>query len=98
MKYIEDINKNVEYLIEYPFVKCRICGYSPSIEDTFGKCDKGIMTEFLKRHIGKEHSSQVSRLHVPLKPWKDPESLFCSPKLKEIIGKEPLRGEECRSE
>ena len=29
-----------------------------------------------------------------LKPWKDPESLFCSPKLKEITGKEPRTKEE----
>jgi len=34
--------------------------------------------------------------HHYLKPWQDPESLFCSPKLKEIIGKEPLKDEECR--
>ena len=34
--------------------------------------------------------------HHPLKPWDDPESLFCSPNLKEIIGKEPLKGDECK--
>lgn len=32
----------------------------------------------------------------PLKPWRDPESLFCSPNLKNIINKEPLHGDECR--
>ena len=30
----------------------------------------------------------------PLKPWDDPESLFCSPKLKDITGKEPRTKEE----
>lgn len=32
---------------------------------------------------------------VYLKPWKDPQSLFCSPKLGEIVGKEIPRGVEC---
>jgi hypothetical protein len=34
-----------------------------------------------------------------LKPWKDPESLFCDTKfLKRIIGKEPLKGDECKDD
>ncbi len=33
---------------------------------------------------------------VYLKPWKDPESLFCSPKLTEIVGKKLSTGDECR--
>lgn len=34
---------------------------------------------------------------VPLKPWKDPESLFCDTKfLKEFLGKEPRKGKECK--
>jgi hypothetical protein len=36
------------------------------------------------------------KLTHPLKPWRDPESLFCSPNLKYIIDKEPLQGKECR--
>lgn len=35
---------------------------------------------------------------VPLKPWKDPESLFCDTKfLREFFGKEPRKGEECKT-
>lgn len=34
----------------------------------------------------------------PLKPWKDPQSLFCSPNLKNIINKEPLHGDECKDQ
>lgn len=34
---------------------------------------------------------------VPLKPWKDPESLFCDTKfLREFLGKEPRKGKECK--
>lgn len=34
---------------------------------------------------------------VPLKPWKDPESLFCDTKfLREFLGKEPAKGKECK--
>jgi hypothetical protein len=32
-----------------------------------------------------------------LKPWQDPESLFCDTKfLKQLLGKEPAKGEECK--
>ncbi len=46
-----------------------------------------------KKH---ERISKSHRYVHPLKPWDDPESLFCSPKLKDIIKKEPLTGDECR--
>lgn len=33
----------------------------------------------------------------PLKPWKDPESLFCDTEfLENFIGKEPTKGKECK--
>jgi hypothetical protein len=33
----------------------------------------------------------------PLKPWKDPESLFCDTEfLRKIVGKEPAKGDECK--
>ncbi len=35
---------------------------------------------------------------VPLKPWKDPESLFCDTEfLREFLGKEPRKGKECKN-
>ena len=35
---------------------------------------------------------------VHLKPWEDPNSLFCSPKLGEIVGKKIATGEECEQQ
>lgn len=58
----------------------------------------------IKKHLREEHNNcfkkekrlkPIKHRHH-LKPWKDPESLFCSPKLKEITGKEPLKGSECK--
>lgn len=38
----------------------------------------------------------VMRRH-PLKPWQDPESLFCDTKfLEEYLGKAPTKGTECK--
>lgn len=48
-----------------------------------------------------QHQHHIKRLKfinkVPLKPWKDPESLFCDTKfLREFLGKEPRKGKECK--
>lgn len=37
--------------------------------------------------------------HGHIKPWEDPESLFCDTEfLRKITGKEPLKGDECRDD
>lgn len=47
-------------------------------------------------HPSVPRISKVKNRH-PLKPWQDPESLFCDTEfLKKFLGKEPLKGEECR--
>lgn len=54
------------------------------------------------RHYNAKHSEkQIPRTDIkgkhPLKPWKDPESLFCDTEfLTKIIGKEPTKGDECK--
>ncbi|MDD5454166.1 MAG: hypothetical protein PHW62_01520 [Candidatus Ratteibacteria bacterium] len=45
------------------------------------------------RVYGHKKPSQKPRIY--LQPWKDPESLFCSEKLKDIIEKEPSPITEC---
>jgi len=47
------------------------------------------------RHRDPVPKRRLKRRH-PLKPWKDPDSLFCSPNLGKIIGKDIATGEECR--
>ncbi len=55
-----------------------------------------------KLKITKKESNPAPRIKEqkhrhPLKPWKDPESLFCDSEfLKKLIGKEPTKGKECK--
>jgi len=56
----------------------------------------------VKHYINKhEHentgvSKIADRKRHPLKPWKDPESLFCDTEfLKDFLDKEPAKGNEC---
>lgn len=49
-----------------------------------------------RRRVFLHQAEPKTPPRIYLKPWKDPESLFCSPNLKEIINKEPLSGEECK--
>ncbi len=76
--------------------------------DTCPKCGCEIKKYGFKRHNTKNEyycqqcistfKSLPKRTHrVPLKPWKDPESLFCDTEfLKKILGKEPAKGTECK--
>ncbi len=68
------------------------------IESTKGICytNNGIIHTYENRHSlnleseakHKEPREELIK-EVPLKPWEDKESLICSPKLAEIIDKEP---------
>ena len=55
-------------------------------------------SEFRCQNCGSLFKSPRKRTQdVPLKPWKDPESLFCDTEfLKKILGKEPAKGTECK--
>ena len=55
-------------------------------------------SEFYCQQCGELFKSPRTRTQdVPLKPWKDPESLFCDTEfLKNLIGKEPAKGTECK--
>lgn len=57
----------------------------------------GVFCKIKNRYISRTPAEKEPDYdpEYDLKPWKDPESLFCSPKLGEIIGKEPASGEEC---
>jgi hypothetical protein len=85
---------------EYNWYFCLLCG-KPLYKKNF-------LTHIESDHIGwinafwfveKEEEKEEDRVRklgtYPLKPWRDPESLFCSKNLKNIIGKEPLSGNEC---
>lgn len=86
--------RNVEEYREYYCLLCGIPQYKESclshIELNHPEWINAIWFNEKREKYGKK-----LRAH-PLKPWKDPESLFCSPNLKNIINKEPLRGKECR--
>lgn len=77
---------------------CTVCGYStePSLgDDTRYAILDHIMGEHFQL-IGIEEAPLKRRPHY-LKPWKDPESLFCDTKfLESLLGKEPARDLECR--
>lgn len=53
--------------------------------------DRGRSLRGLKK---KRHMKPPGKVY--LKPWKDPNSLFCSPKLEEIVRKKLRTGEECK--
>ena len=82
--------------------KCTLCDYVGQIKwgvhpDVSRMLVKNhIIEHHFVRIIFKQRRESVLHLHLhPLKPWNDPESLYCSPKLKDIINKEPLSGNEC---
>lgn len=82
---------------EYNWYFCLLCGSPRYKKDCLN-------------HIELYHSDWIDAIWIeekimpikkqkhryPLKPWKDSESLFCSPNLKDIINKEPLHGDECK--
>jgi len=78
----ETIYGNVTWLV------CKTCGKSYANKPGASRH----VTICRKTHERK----QKPKPRIYLKPWQDPQSLFCSPNLKEIIEKEPLSGDECR--
>lgn len=85
---IRGITQIVEHIMSNHFVLVKII---PEVSMVFKKKVKVISkAPEVENKLIKKH-----RFRHPLKPWQDPESLFCSPKLKQIIGKEP-QGKECQ--
>ncbi len=87
----------------------KIYYHNPSEPKTWGTCPNcgtDLKEQPFKYHKYEYHcqecksifkSPRVKKHRVPLKPWKDPESLFCDTDfLKKIIGKEPAKGTECK--
>lgn len=66
------------------------------------KYDRLIFTKYINKpqpeDIEIESRKQLKMINrVPLKPWKDPESLFCDTEfLRKFLGKEPRKGKECK--
>jgi hypothetical protein len=59
----------------------------------------GITPQKLKKVVNIRSILEQTRKpkRTYLKPWQDPESLFCDTEfLKKIIGKEPAKGKECK--
>jgi len=83
---------------EYDWYFCLLCGKPLYKDDCLAHIESNHqnwisaiwIVEKMKKYVKQE------RHRYPLKPWKDPQSLFCSPNLKYIINKEPLSGDECR--
>lgn len=74
-------------------MKCLICGHECYTILPFFSCDRGSRCMYERRVIDamEIHFERAHKLlNVPeiVKPWQDPESLFCSPKLSEITKKE----------
>ena len=69
---------------------CLVCGNKYVLRD--GLC---LNCDIITTSVDREMLIN-NYLEEWAKPWKDPQSLFCSPRLKEIIGKEPLKGKECK--
>lgn len=67
------------------------CEKAPTIRKPHQTAEAGT-----RRRVFLHQAEPKPKPRIYLKPWKDPESLFCSPKLKEIINKELLSGEECK--
>jgi hypothetical protein len=83
--------------------KCPDCGGRQTIiasdKQTEVPCEKCNGKGYLYvKCLRVPYSSHKIKPRQYLKPWKDPQSLFCSEKLGEILKKELLTGDECRDE
>lgn len=93
-RFLEEIHKyfDIKTQNNITLYVCKLC------EDTYSAFN----TWTAVRHYDSKHSEeQRPKIEIkgkhPLKPWKDPESLFCDTEfLRKIIGKEPAKGDECR--
>lgn len=93
--YVSPIRKGHRYDASEPntWVICSNCGTDLKKQPfKYRKCKYHCQKckSIFKSFRGRTHE-------VPLKPWEDPESLFCNTKfLKKILGKEPAKGTECK--
>lgn len=77
---------------------CTVCGCStmPSLGSGRDVIRDHIMDEHFQR-VGVIEDTLIKRRPHHLKPWKDPDSLFCDTKfLEKLLGKEPAKSLECR--
>lgn len=49
-----------------------------------------------RKHVKDKHKLEIIGKIDDLKPGVDPDSLFCSKKLQEIIRKEPAKVDDCK--
>jgi hypothetical protein len=82
---------------EYNLYFCLICGEPLYKKNRLAHIDLDHIGWNNAFWVVEKEEKCVRKLGTyPLKPWKDPESLFCSPNLKNIINKEPLKLDEFR--
>jgi hypothetical protein len=97
---IDDYKKHRQYTTHHFSGFCNICGKKAELTISGHGDNKNTRYQHpkCKMHRGRPYIVlKEKKIHRhPLKPWDDPESLFCSPKLKEIIGKEPKKGNGCK--
>ena len=97
---------HIKYYLEYikqadDYYQCKLCEF-------IGETPRS--KEKVKNHLIKYHLIKISlikpkikdinerpKIRHFLKPWQDPESLFCDTKfLRQFLGKEPAKGNECK--
>jgi hypothetical protein len=96
---------HIKYYLEYmkqvdDYYLCKLCEF-------IGETPRS--KEKVKNHLIKYHLIKISLIQPKikdnkkpkirhfLKPWQDPESLFCDTKfLQQFLGKEPAKGNECK--
>lgn len=83
---------------EYDWYFCLLCGMPQYKDDCLTHMELYHSDWINSVWIIEKREKYVKKQRhtYSLKPWKDPQSLFCSPNLKNIIDKEPLQGDECR--
>jgi hypothetical protein len=103
-KCIDDYKMHMQYPTHEFNGYCKICGKRAELIISGHGEYKNTRYHHKKCKTTREKQTykiilKDTNMHIhrhPLKPWKDPNSLFCSPRLNEIIGKEPRKGKECK--
>ncbi|MBU0846449.1 hypothetical protein KKH23_04615 [Patescibacteria group bacterium] len=91
---------------EYIWYFCLLCGMPHYEGDSLSHIETRHTDWINARWISEPKSKSrikegtFAKKHTyPLKPWKDPNSLFCDTEfLKKLLGKEPAKGKECKDD
>ena len=101
------INYYLEYIrqSDYERYQCILCGFIGETPRSKEKVKNHLITchlieiYLIKPKIKNEEDIKKPKLRQFLKPWRDPESLFCDTKfLRQYLGKEPTKGSECKDQ